>query len=374
MTSASPSKQFLLPPGRVVQGSLYKAQDKDMDGRPRVFPPGHPKAGQAKISYFFAVAIQKRQGETAWWDTAWGKEVVAIAQASWPQGQWQHPTFAWKIEDGDSQTPNKRGRKNCNTEGFPGHWIVNISSGYPPKIFLPVQGGAPQPLVEPDVVKLGYWVEVLVTVRSNETAGNPGVYINHDMVAFRGRDKEIFAGPDPSTVGFGAAAVPSHVTMAPVAAGPSSFPAQMPGAPAAGVPGMPAAPAMGMPGAPAMPGVPGMPAVPGAAAPMGATPAAPVAVQPHAGFIAPPVAGMPSPGMPAAAGAPSPYSPPAGPAAPSAPGMPGAPAAPAAGYADPAGAPAGYRMANPNGARYDAYRQNGWSDAQLLQNGVMVRL
>lgn len=338
----------------MVQGSLYKAQDKDANGQPRVYPPNHPKAGQPKISYFFAVAIPKQAGETAWWDTAWGKEAVAIASASWPQGQWQTPSFAWKIEDGDSTIPNKRGRKNATTEGMAGCWIVNFSSGFPPKIFLVNPGQAPQPLVEPDAVKLGYWVEVLGTIRSNETASNPGIYLNHDMVGFRGRDKEIFAGPDPNTVGFGKSAVPSHVSMAPVASG--GMPAQMP---AAGTPGVPT----GTPATPAMPATPAVPGGPAAATP--GTPA-PVGVQPHAGFIAPPVAGAaPTPGVPAAAGVPTPSSPPA---------VPAAPSAPAAAYVCPAGAPAGYRMANPNGSRYEAYKQNGWNDAQLVQQGHMVKL
>lgn len=353
MTSATPSKQLLFPPGRVVQGSLYKAQDKDANGQPRVYPPNHAKAGQPKISYFFAVAIPK-QGEAAWWDTAWGKEAVAIASTSWPQGQWQTPSFAWKIEDGDSTIPNKRGRKNATTEGMAGCWIVNFSSGFAPKIFLVNPGQAPQPLVEPDVVKLGYWVEVLGTIRSNETASNPGIYLNHDMVGFRGRDKEIFAGPDPNSVGFGAAAVPGHVSMAPVA-NAAGMPAQVP----TGTPGVPATPAM--PGTPAMatPAVPGGPAaaVPGSPAP--------VAVQPNAGFIAPPVAGAATPAMPGGVGVPAPSSPHAAPAAPS---------APAAAYVCPAGAPAGYRMANPNGARYEQYRANNWSDALLVQHGHMVKL
>jgi hypothetical protein len=317
-----------------------------MDGRPRVYPPGHPKAGQPKISYFFAVAIPKAANETAWWDTAWGKEAVAIASAAWPQGQWQTPSFAWKIEDGDSTIPNKRGRRNAASEGFPGNWIVNFSSGFAPKIILP--GNPPQPLVEPDVVKLGYWVEVLGTIRSNETASNPGIYVNHDMVAFRGRDKEIFAGIDPASVPFGQSAVPSHVTMAPTASGGSGFPAQLPQAGAPAVPG--GMPMQGGPASPAVPSMPGAPVGAGVAVPGGT----PLAVQPSASFIAPPVAGAPSPALPAA------------PAAPSAP--------PAQAYVDPAGAPPGYRMANPQGARYEAYRQNNWTDAQLLQSGHMVRL
>lgn len=338
------SKQILFSPGRIVQGSLYKAQDKDMDGRPRVFPPGHPKAGQPKISYFFAVAIAKQPGETAWWDTAWGKAALELAQAAWPQGQWQSPGFAWKIEDGDSQVPNKRGRKNANTEGMAGCWIVNFSSGFAPKVFLVNPPNPPQPMIEPDVVKLGYWVEVLGTMRGNDTATNPGIYVNHDMVGFRGRDKEIFTGPDASTVGFGQSALPSHVSMAPVAA-PGGLPAQVP----AGAPAVPGMPATATP-----PPVPGSTPTPHTPAP-----AVPTSVAPNSGFITPPAPGA-APAVP--------------PATPAPPAPPPAPTAPAAPVADPAGAPAGHRMTNAAGPRYEAYRVQGWTDAQLIANNHMVRL
>lgn len=349
------SKQIRFPPMRFVQGNMYKAQDKDFTtGQPRVYPAGHAKAGQPKISWFFAGAVPKQQGEAAWWDTSWGKEIVPLAQQMWPRGEWQTPTFAWKIEDGDSQIPNKKGRKNANTEGFAGCWIVNFSSGFAPKI-CDVNG---QPILETDVVKLGYWIEVASTVRSNETQGNPGIYINHDFVCFRGRDKEIFVGVDPSTLGFGKAAVPAHVSMAPVGSALMPSTVGQPTAPV-GTPMIPGAPA-GMPSVPAMPMAPNA----GVYVPPGAPAAAPVSVQPHPGFIQP--------------GAPGVAATPVVPAAPQMPGAPvvggSAPPAPVAAYQCPAGAPAGHRMVNPSGPRYDAYRGQGWSDAQLIGNGLMVKL
>lgn len=345
------SKQILFPPGRVVQGSLYKAQDKDANGQPRIYPPGHAKAGQPKISYFFAVATPKN-GEAAWWETAWGRDCLAIGQQAWPQGQWQQGSFAWKIEDGDSQVPNKRGRKNASTEGMPGHWIINFSSSFAPKI-CDERG---QPLLQPDLVKPGYWVEVLGTVKSNETASNPGIYMNHDHVAFRGVAKEIYQGVDPSTVGFGRSSLPPGVGIPqPGATMPSAVavPGQpmMPGQMPAMQPAMPGVPSAQVPGMPAMPGVPGaamQPAMPQAAQPM--------PVVPHQGFLQPPGTPGAMPGVPAM---------------PSAPAMPQA--APVA-VVCPLGAPMGYKMANLNGPRYEAFRAQGWQDVQLMQAGHMVRL
>lgn len=368
-------KQILFPPGRVVQGSLYKQQDKDANGAARVYPPGHPKAGQPKISWFFAVAIPKNRGENAWWDTPWGREIFFVGQSAWPQGQWQHQSFAWKIEDGDSQVPNKRNRKNCNTEGMPGCWIVNFSSSFAPKI-CDERG---QPILEPDVVKNGYWVEVYGSVASNETASNPGVYVNHEHVSFRGRDKEIFSGTDPSAVGFGRAAVPSHVSMAPVgnATMPSGVGAPPPTGSQVGWPtppqlaGMPSVPGAIQPGQHVTgPGVPPQSQIigqmPGTGYPSQANPppqypsgpstAPPVPVQPNAGFIAPPMPGA----HPAVA--------------PAAPQLPGPPMQSQAPFVCPLGAPTGYRMVNATGAQYAAFKGNRWTDDQLLQAGHMVRL
>lgn len=345
---------ILFPPGRLVQGDLYEAQDKDLQGNPLTIKTG-ANAGKPRVNYYFAVAIPKTQAQ--WWLEPWGATILGIANAAWPQGQTQNPKFAWKIEDGDSQMPNENGRKNIDREGHPGNWILKFGSSFPTKVF-DAQGN---PMIQPGLVKRGFWVEVLGSIESNSNVQKPGIYLNHNLVSYRAPDKEIMSGPDPRAVGFGRAALPAHVTAAPVGTGMTPTTPSVPATPGGYAP--PAAPGM-PPAAPGAmpPGVPGAPSTPAAAVPPGAPPAAPVSVQPHPGFIAPPVAGA-HPSVPAAAGAPPPSSPPAPPAA-----------APAVAYPCPLGAPAGYRMVNPQGARYEAYRQNGWADAQLLAQGHMVRL
>jgi hypothetical protein len=263
---------ILLPVMRVVQGSLYKAQDKDGDGKPLVVKSG-PNQGKPTVKYFFSGAIEKLPGHTHWAQTEWGAKLWALGHSSWPAGQAKAPTFAWKVEDGDSQIPNKKGKKNCDREGFKGCWIVNLSSGFPPRIY---NSNGTQVLDTPDYVKLGYYVQVQATADSNRSDMNPGIYLNHSLVAFQGFGPEIHVGPDAAAVAWGGAA-PTGMSATPV--GGMSAPAPAP-APAAPLPGV-AAPVPGIP-------APG-PAVP---APAAAAPA-PVAVVPQPAMIAPPAALLP---------------------------------------------------------------------------------
>lgn len=357
---------FLLPPGRVVQGDLYEPNTEDMQGNPLTVKSG-PNMGKSRVEYFFAYAIPKTPGVAAWWLEPWGAKILTLAQVWWPQGQTASDRFSWKIADGDDARPNPEAnmRRNCDREGFPGHWVVRLSSGFATKIFE--ANGTP--LLQPGLVKRGFWVEAFVVVNSNENAQKPGIYINHNMVFYRAPDKEILSGPDPRTVGAGRAALPAGVSAAPAATpGAPGMPGATPPMPGQAAPGMPS-----MPGAtPPMPGhaTPGMPMTPGATPPMpgamppmpgqptpgvpsmpGATPPMPghTAVTPNAAFLQPPGAGAP-------------------------PVPPAAPSAPMPSVVCPLGAPAGHKMVNPNGPRYEAFRAQGWPDHAMIQSGHMVRL
>jgi hypothetical protein len=351
--NAQVDTNILFPPARLVQGDLYKAQDKDQHGAPLVIKTG-PNIGKARVNFFFAIAIRKNAGEQVWWQTPWGAKISQLGMSWWPQGQAQNPRFAWKIEDGDDTTPNQNGRKNCDREGFPGHWIVQLGSSFATKVY-DSQGN---PLLQEGLVKRGFWVEVLANLASNENAQNPGIYINHAAVAFRAPDKEITSGPDPRSIGFGAAPLPAGVTAAPVGT------AAMPAMPApGGMPAMPGAPGMPAPGQyPAFPGAPGaapqmqMPGAPAMPGHVGAPAMAPTPVMPQQQFLQPPVGGAPA--VPAAPG----------------PAANFAPAPPPPAVVCPLGAPMGYRMTNLNGGRYEAFKQSGWTDPAMIQGGHMVRL
>lgn len=257
------------PVGRIVMGSLYDPSTTDAEGKPLVVKTG-PNAGQARVNYFFALAIPKG-AEPHWAHTPWGQQIWAIGNQAHPNAA-QSPAFAWKIEDGDSQIPNKKGRKPCDNEGWRGHWILKFSGGFAPKVYQQEDAGYVQ-VMQKDFCKPGYFVEVAFSADGNGSTSQPGVYLNHSMVCFRAYGAEISFGPDVSSAGFGQSALPAGASMTP---------------PAGAIP-MPQAQA---PAAYAPPAVPGMPApipvtpnpafvqVPPPAAPMAPPPAPPAPMAP----------------------------------------------------------------------------------------------
>lgn len=289
------------PVGRIVMGNLYDPSATDAEGKPLVVKTG-PNAGQPRVNYFFALAIQKG-AEPHWAHTPWGQIIWNVGNLAHPQAA-QSPAFAWKVEDGDSQIPNKKGRKPCDNEGWKGHWILKFSGGYAPKVYQQEGGGYVQ-VMQKDFCKPGYFVEVAFSVEGNGSTSQPGVYLNHSMVCFRAYGQEITFGPDVASAGFGAAPLP---------AGASATP---------------------MPGAIPMPGAAPAPLVPVGSAPMPQVPAsvAPVPVIPNIGFVQ----------------------------------VPSAPAAPI-----PPAAPVRRMTPFAQGASYEDCIKNGWTDAALIQHGLML--
>lgn len=344
-------QNILLPPGRIIQGDVYVGSDKDSKGNDRVVKTG-PNAGQKVKQFFIATAIPKG-GEQHWAYTDWGKQIWAIGAAGHPNF-YQNRGFAWKIEDGDSAEVNKNGKRMCDAEGAKGHWIVKCSTQIAPTVHQQSSPGVFERLDTPGLLKRGWWAQVSISVKPN-TGETPGVYINHSMLLFFKTDAEISSGPDAATAFAGAVVA----TMPGVTALPFA------GAPMAGMPAPMPHPTMGSPMQPAMAGMQPGPATQPAAMPAGpampgATPAgpAPTMVQPHPGFLAGPGA-MPGPGMqPAAPGAP---------AMPMAPGLPpgptAAPQVPAGPQMTAAGIASGFTLAQ--------YQQQGWTEAQLRQNGII---
>ena len=243
----STAKTFTTPVGRLVRGSLYKPQTTDAEGKPLVVKSG-PNAGQPRIDYYFAVAIPKGP-EQHWSQTPWGALIHSVGAAAFPAGQSGAPTFAWKIIDGDSSVPNRQGKKPVDQAGYRGCWVLNFSGGYAPRIF---NANGTAPITEVDAVKPGYYIQVAASVDGNGSMQQPGIYLNHSMVALAGYGEEIVFGPDPTAAGFGqsplppgASAVPVAAMAAPVAAAPQ--PAYTPPAapaPAAPLPPVPPNPAI----------------------------------------------------------------------------------------------------------------------------------
>lgn len=306
------------PVGRIVAGNLYTPNTKDFDGKPLVVKTG-ANIGQARSDFFFAIAI-KKEAEQHWAQTAWGAEIWRVGHTAFPQAA-QSPTFAWKIDDGDSQVPNKRGKKPCDNEGWRGHWILKFSGGFAPKVYREEAGGGYVQLMESDYVKPGHFVQVLCTVDGNGNQNNPGVYLNHSMVCFRAFGPEISFGPNVNEAGFGAAPLPAGATLTP---------------PASAIP---------MPAVASNSPVSSVPAVPVPTAIVSAVPVTPnpqflqVPTAQPLPTISSPVAAIPVPPSPAAIASPS-----------SGPTM----------------------TAKAAGSSYQAFVSAGWTDANLVAQGYMT--
>lgn len=228
------------PTARLVQGSLYKPSTTDQQGNQLVVKYGANK-GQPRVDYWFRIAIAKG-AETHWANTPWGQQIWAVGHAAFPAVV-SSPGFSWKIDDGDDTTPNlqRKGKRNCDSEGWAGHWVVKFSGGFAPKIYRSENGGHTQ-IMEVDAVKPGYYIEVAGSLDGNNNEQKPGVYINHSLICLRAFGPEITFGPDVASAGFGVSPLPAGATMTPP---PSAVP--MP-APVAQV--IPATPAPMVPPAP----------------------------------------------------------------------------------------------------------------------------
>ena len=252
---ANEQLNFTTPVGRLIMGSCTKAQDKDADGKPLLIKSG-PNQGKPTQKFFIAVAIPKNPGESHWAQTEWGAKIWAKGHADAP-GIAQNPAFAWKVQDGDSQVPNKKGHKLADSEGAAGCWIVFLSTSLPISTYD--SKGTPASLGT--AIKRGDYVQVAVTCAYNQSSQNPGIYLNPTMVALAGYGKEIVSGPDPTAAGFGVGVV-------------------LP-------PGASATPIGGMPTGAAPP------------PPTGAAPPPPAASAPTAPYVPPAAAGAPPPPAPA---------------------------------------------------------------------------
>lgn len=308
---------FTTPVGRFVNGNLYVPQTKDADGKPLIIKNG-PNAGQPTQKFYLAIAIPKIAGQH--WAT-YPRAAHRPTEMSWGEAIWatghkafgptaQSPAFAWKVTDGDSVVPNRKGRIPKDNEGWPGHWVLHCSGSYAPKCY---NSDGSAVLVERDAIKPGYYIQIAGNVAGNASTQTPGVYINPSMVSLQGFGAEIISGPDPSQAGFGGVPLPAGASTVPV----GGF--HVGTAPAV---------ATGM--------APPPPAAPAAATAYVAPPMVPVVPNPQ--FLAPPAA----PGAPVPAFAP-----------------PVAPVAPPAGPAGPVMLPAA------GGHSYAALRAAGWTDDAL---------
>lgn len=207
---------FTTPVGRMIGGSIYKTAEK----KPR--PGEAPK--QTTPMYDFGIAIPKNGQH--WKQTDWGSKIYAAGVAEFGAAVCDHPSFAWKITDGDATTAATAGAAAPNTkEGYPGNWVLWFSGSNAPTLY---NANGTQIIGERDYLKPGHYIQVLGSVRGNgNKPGNPdqkksGVYLNHTYVAHSGFGPEISYKPDVASAGFGQSPLPAGASTTPVAALPGS--------------------------------------------------------------------------------------------------------------------------------------------------------
>lgn len=172
---------------------------------------------------YVAIAVPKKPGETSWTQTSWGQQMYAQAVADWPRGEYGHPTFSWKVADGDSQIPNKVGKKPCDREGWPGNWVVHASTQLAVKCYHLGKYDPMQQIQDPKEVKCGDYGRLFIHVKGNGPSQSPGIYINPTMFSFDRAGEQIISesGPAAADVFGGGASAPSTSAIAPPPAVPA---------------------------------------------------------------------------------------------------------------------------------------------------------
>lgn len=196
--------RILTPVGRLVGGHPMKARliTDDKTKQPKL-----NKAGEQMHETYVGLALVKSSGVTDWRQEQWGQQIAQKAAQDWPAGEHGAPSFAWKVTDGDSAIPNKKGNKPCDREGYPGHWVINCATTWTVKCYHAGQYDPHQQIQDENAIKPGDYCRVAVDVKGNGPSESPGMYLNPIMFELTRAGVEIVLsgdGPDANEV-FGAA-------------------------------------------------------------------------------------------------------------------------------------------------------------------------
>lgn len=201
-----------LPIARVLKGDFYRARDKDSDGVLYTVKEG-PNAGKPNPQYYYAIGIAKTKSH--WAQEPWGALIWNVGNSCFPKIA-ESDTFSWKITDGDSTKPNKKGNVPSENEGYPGNWIISFNSSLAPRLI----DNNLQPMLAEGVAMPGDYVQIFMSVDGNSSSKNPGCYINAQYVKYVGPSAQgrIIQGRDPSSIDWGNDALPPDLVAMPVAA------------------------------------------------------------------------------------------------------------------------------------------------------------
>lgn len=246
--------EITTPVGRLVGGHpmVGNPQKDEKTGLPRMNADNTPQ-----VQFYVGLAIPKGT-EQSWNQTPWGQQIYNEALASFPNGEHGMAAFSWKVVDGDSQIPNKKMKKPCDREGYPGHWIIHASNGFAIKAYHRGNYEPTQQIQRKEEIKTGDYCRLVLSVKGNGAVppNTPGVYINPSMFELYQAGIEIVSenAADPmATFGATAAQLPAGAMVDPnVPAMQQQAPAPTPGT---------VAPAPDFAAGPAGPGAPQAPVI-----------------------------------------------------------------------------------------------------------------
>ena len=174
------SADILTPVARLVTGHpMVSYPVMDNMGKPRFMA-----TGEAMNSTSVGLAFAKG-AETHWNQTSWGAPIWNAGMSAFPNGEFNAATFAWKITDGDSVIPNKKGNKPCDNEGWSGHWVIFLSTMFSIPSYHFGRYEPHQVIQDKNQIKTGDYVRASFNVTGNNVKGpneSPGVYLNPIML------------------------------------------------------------------------------------------------------------------------------------------------------------------------------------------------
>lgn len=183
------------PVGRIVTGSLHEGSSQTWQGGKFVERPLKAD-GTKDFRWFIGLAIPKTDPE---WNAV-NQMLIRAAQAGNPcmvgaNGE-AVGDFSWKVIDGDSTIPNENKKIPCKQEGYPGHWILGISSNFPFVVWN-INGE----VIPANTVPCGHYIRAGVSAKPNNKSGKQaGVYVNSHGFEYAREGTIIHSGPSHAEV------------------------------------------------------------------------------------------------------------------------------------------------------------------------------
>lgn len=227
------SETFPSPKMRLLQGDAFTPSKVDMQGNPMVVKNG-PNAGQPTQAFVLTCGIPKNDPQAIPYIMKLAGIAAKAKPALWPRGvvappanfppQYvqtvaqlfgcTHPQFALKVQDGDGFDGN--GKSNVGKQGHAGHWIVKFSQPSAPEVY---EEGKISPLQRVDIdkakhslLKTGYYIKIGAQVSDNENDQRPGLYLNPKFVTIQHAGEEIRSGPSAEDIMGGGATIDHSAT------------------------------------------------------------------------------------------------------------------------------------------------------------------